>query len=455
MKPSIRSNLLKWLILPLMGINLIGAGLTYSLAWVPAEMAFDQSLADSAWALIPRLRVVNDRLDIDLPQPAEQILRVDHFDAIYFVVRNLHGRLIAGDNDFPELRLPEHVNEPVAYDGFMRGEPIRIIALRTRVGERDVLIGAAETLRKRHRSRLEVLAALVAMEIVVTVLLTATVWFGIGKGLFPLRRIQEELNGRRRDDLAPLPNEGLAVELVPVVSAMNGLLERVRDGAQAKQKFLADVAHQLRTPLAGILAQLEWLRQRLREDAEATQSANLMVSAAERMTRQTNQLLSLAHADPSQFEKKQLTEVRLDKLIEESIQQFIRQADTKSIDLGFQLEPTTVIGDRFLLHDLIDNLIDNALRYSPTNSTVTVTCRQVEGLGVMLVEDEGPGIPASAREALFDRFYRLNDKSTGSGLGLAIVRDIAKDHNATIEVCPGTHGIGTVFSVRFPEVGKS
>jgi two-component system sensor histidine kinase TctE len=450
LKPSIRSNLLKWLILPLMGINLIGAALAYWLAWVPAETAFDQSLADSAWALIPRLKIVNDRLWIDLPQPAEQILRVDHFDAIYFVVRSPQERIIAGDSDFPVLTKPDQLDEPIAYDGAMRGEPIRIISLRTRIVDRDVLIGVAETLHKRHRSRLEILAALVVMEIIVTALLTATVWLGIGKGLLPLRRIQDELNVRRRDDLQPLPDAGLALELAPVVEAMNGLLQRVRDGSEAKQKFLADVAHQLRTPLAGVMAQLEWLRKRIGGDVEAAQSADLMMSAVERMTRQTNQLLSLAHADPSQFEKKQLAEIRLDKLIEESIQQFVRQADTKSIDLGFQLEPTTIVGDRFLLRDLIDNLIDNALRYSPANSTVTVTCLQDAHWGTILVEDDGPGIPASARELLFDRFYRLDDKSPGSGLGLAIVRDIAEDHNAVVDVRAGKRGVGTVFSVCFP-----
>jgi two-component system sensor histidine kinase TctE len=449
-KTSIRVNLLKRLILPLVGINLLGAALVYWLAWVPAQAAFDQGLADTAWALVPRLQIINDHVQLDLPKPAEQILRVDHFDAIYFAVRNTEGRIIAGDRDFPELSAPDRLDEPVAQDGMMRGVDVRLIALRTRIADRDIVIGTAETLKKRQRTRLEILVALGAMEAIVTLLVVVTVWFGIGTGLSPLQRFQGELNARRPDDLFPLAANGLPFELTPVVGAINGLLQRVQDGAQAKQNFLADVAHQLRTPLAGLRTQLEWLQQRILHDEEATRSAKLMMSSIDRMTRHTNQLLSLAHADPSQFEKKKLAPVRLDKLIEESIRQFLRQADTKAIDLGFQLEPTQAMGDSFLLRDLIDNLIDNALRYSPPESRVTVSCVQEGGYGTILVEDEGPGIPESAREMVFSRFYRLDDKLPGSGLGLAIVRDIAQDHNATIEIRRGKDDVGTIFSVRIP-----
>lgn len=450
MNSSIRINLLKWLILPLIGINIVGAGLTYWLAWVPAQSAFDQSLADSVWALLPRLQVANEQVSLDLPKPAEQILRVDHVDAIYFTVRGQNGKTIAGDSDFPDLRSPEKFDEPLAYDGAMRDEPIRIISLRTRFANRDILIGAAETLRKRNQTKMEIVVTLIVLETTVTLLVILTVWLAIGRGLSPLRRIQGELNMRQPHDLEPLANSGMPQELTPVVAAINGLLMRVQDGAQAKQKFLTDVAHQLRTPLAGLRAQLEWLQERFRGDGEANQSTALMMFSIEKMSRQTNQLLSLARADPTQYQRKLFESVRLDKLIEQSIEQFIRQADKKSIDLGFELETAIVVGDRFLLSDLIDNLIDNALRYSPPNSKVTVRCFHENGAGSLLVEDEGPGIPEEDREMVFSRFYRLDDKARGSGLGLAIVRDIAMDHDAAIEIGRGSGGVGTVFTVRFP-----
>lgn len=452
---SIRSNLLKWLILPLLTINLVGAGLTYWLAWAPAQIAFDQSLADAAWALIPRLKVVSDRVKIDLSNQAEQVLRVDHFDAIYFVVKGNGGNIIAGDKDFPPLFAPKKTNDPVAYDGVMRNEPIRVISLKTLVGSKPVLIGAAETLRKRNRIRSEIFLALIVLESVLLAVSISVVWFAVAKGMFPLKKMQTLLEARNRDDLSPMPDQGVPLELTPVVNALNGLLNRAETGARARQEFLTNIAHQLRTPLAGFKTQIEWLQQKYAGEADTAQSAALMMSAIERMIRQTNQLLALARAEPSQFEKKRLEVLRLDKLVEESIQDFVQQADKKGIDLGFDLHPTMILGDRFLLRDLIDNLVDNAIRYSPPNEAVTVRCHQVGPSGRIIVEDAGSGIPPAERERIFDRFYRIDSNVSGNGLGLAIVRDIANDHDAKILLTPGLKGKGTIFSVEFPLPFKS
>jgi two-component system sensor histidine kinase TctE len=234
-----------------------------------------------------------------------------------------------------------------------------------------------------------------------------------------------------------------------VVAALNGLLDKVGAGAQAQHDFLANVAHQLRTPLAGLRTQLEWLAQR-HDEAETAQSIRLMLSSAERMIRQTNQLLALARAEPSRFAKTRLEPLALESLVEEAIQHFVDQAALKQIDLGFELLPTMLRGDRFLLRDLIDNLIDNAIRYTPPRGRVTVGCRPDGAGGVLLVEDSGPGIAPDKRELVFGRFVRLDEKSSGSGLGLAIVRDIALAHGATLAIDTAHDGRGALFSVRFP-----
>jgi two-component system, OmpR family, sensor histidine kinase TctE len=448
---SIRLNLLKWLIAPLLIINLIGAGLTYWLAWAPAQIAFDQSLADAAWALVPRLEDIRGTLSIDLPKQAEQILRLDHFDAIYFIVRTPDGKTIAGDKDFPVLQLPDRIDDPVAYNGSMRGEEIRIITLKTIIDTEPVLIGVAETLRKRTHIRYVIFVALLLLEGLLTLVSIGIVWLGVTKGLFPLKKMQTDLNSRKHDELSPVVDTNIPLELHPVVNAINGLLNKVQIGASVRQDFLANVAHQLRTPLAGLKMQLEWLQQRHATEPETAHSADLMMASTERMIRQTNQLLALARAEPSQFEKKRLEIVELNKLVEESIQHFVEEADKKNIDLGFDLEPTIVMGDRFLLRDMIDNLIDNAIRYSPRAGTVTVCCRQEMQHGILSVEDCGPGIAASERDLIFNRFYRVNDKVAGSGLGLAIVRDIVKDHGAKIMLTSDAMDKGTIFSVQFPE----
>jgi two-component system sensor histidine kinase TctE len=407
-------------------------------------------LTDAAWDLLPHIRATKDHVDVDLSNEAEQMLRVNHVDAIFFVVRDSARRVIAGDSDFPPLLMPEKFNDPHAYNGIMRGQPIRIITMTTMVGAEQILIGVAETLTKRRGIQFRILLTLLLLEGVLVIISVVIVWLAVTSGLFPLQKMRAQLDSRSPDDLSPITDDDVPLELKPVIRAISGLLNRAQNGAIARQDFLANVAHQLRTPLAGFKTQLEWLQQKYADEPETARSANLMMSSTERMVRQTNQLLSLARAEPSQFEKNRLAIVDLDKLVEESIQHFVQEADKKDIDLGFDLRPTKVLGDRFLLRDLVDNLIDNAIRYSPQNGAVTVSCFQNNAIGAIAIEDSGPGIPASDREKIFNRFYRLDDKVAGSGLGLTIVRDIAKDHDATIIVESGPEGKGTIFRVEFP-----
>ena len=447
---SIRLRLLKCLIGPVLLLNLAGGVLAYVLAWVPVQSAFDQGLQDAAGALGARLGQGVAGLQIDLPRQAEQVLRGDAADAVYFVARDEAGRLIAGDADFPAPGLAPKGAAGMAYDASMRAEAVRIVAVRTRVGAHTVFIGVAKTLRKRLQSRAAIFRALILLESVFTLALIGLIWLSVGNGLRPLNRLRSDLNGRSGADLAPLPAEHVPFELLPLVHAFNGLLDKVRDGARTRHDFLANVAHQLRTPLAGLQSQLEGLGQRHAAQPETLHALRLMLMATERMTRQTNQLLAQARAEPGQVEGERMEAVALDRLVQESIQYFVGQAARKGIDLGYELRPTTVRGARFLLRDLIDNLVDNALRYTPEHGTVTVRCFP-DGLGGLLViEDSGPGIPPDKRERVFNRFVRLDEKSSGSGLGLAIVRDIAIAHGARIvlDVRPG--GAGMLFSVRFP-----
>jgi signal transduction histidine kinase len=310
--------------------------------------------------------------------------------------------------------------------------------------------------QQRDQVRQATLRALVLLEVVLTAASAGLVWFSVSSALRPLQRLRSDLNARDGDDLTAIAAADVPYELEPVVSAFNGLLDKVSDGARARQDFLANVAHQLRTPLAGLKTQLEWLGAR-HDEPETAHSVRLMLSATERMIRQTNQLLALARAEPQHFEKTRLEPVALDALVADAIQSFVELASLKSIDLGFDLRPVTISGDRFLLRDLIDNLVDNAIRYTPAGGAVTVSVKAGseaggeggEG-GLLTVEDNGPGIPPSRREQVFSRYVRLDDKTHGSGLGLAIVRDIAVVHGARITIADAGGGQGALFSVRFP-----
>jgi two-component system sensor histidine kinase TctE len=442
---SIRLRLLKWLIGPILLINLAGASLTYMLAWVPAQLAFDQSLSDAAGALAARVRADGGPASIDLPPQAEQVLRANEVDALYFVVRSSAGRVLAGDQDFPASARAE----PGAFEEVMRGETVRMVIRSMRAGEETIQVGVAKTTRKRLQVRMAIVRALVLLETLFTLALVGLIWISVTNGLLPLARMRTNLHKRDGGDLAPIDSAAVPYELAPVVGAFNELLDKVRTGAKVQHDFLADVAHQLRTPLAGFKLQLEWLGARHGADAESVHALRLMRLSNERMIRQTNQLLALARAEPSHFEKTRLDALDLAPLVEQVVQYFVDEAGKKAIDIGFDLNSTMVQGDSFLLRDLIDNLIDNAVRYTPAGGTVTVRCHPDGADGVLEIEDSGPGIAPHQRELVFERFVRLDDKSSGSGLGLAIVRDIALAHGAQVQITDGEGGVGMLLAVRF------
>jgi two-component system sensor histidine kinase TctE len=378
------------------------------------------------------------------------VLRADAVDAIYFVVRGRDGALIAGDPDFPAL--PASPGQPArTVDGRMRDEPVRIAAMTLAGGEAS--IGVAKTMRKRLQLRSAIVRALVLLEALFSAALVGLIWFSVTNGLRPLSRMRADLARRDGDDLAlsfqPLPDDRVPYELGPVVGAFNELLGKVQAGARAQHDFLANVAHQLRTPLAGIKLQLEWLGARHAGDAESAESLRLMKDSTERLIRQSNQLLALARAEPSHFETARLEALDLSALVQSSIQVYVEAAARKQIDIGFELEAAPALGEHFLLRDLIDNLVDNAIRYTPAKGMVTVRTSGGAGAALLVVEDSGPGIDPARREQVFARHVRLDDRQSGSGLGLAIVRDIARAHGATVEVGERQGG-GALLSLRFP-----
>ena len=444
MSGSIRLRLLKWLIGPILLINLAGASLTYLLAWMPAQQAFDQGLVAAAGALAARVQLRGGAATIDLPPQAEQVLRADDVDALYFVVRTRTGQVLAGDADFPPL-----AESAAAFDARMRGEAVRIARRLVRAGALDVEIGVAKTLRQRQQARAAIVRAVILLESLFTLILVGLIWFSVTSGLRPLARMRADLGGRDAADLAPIDALPVPYELAPVVGAFNELLDKVQTSTRAQHDFLADVAHQLRTPLAGMRLQLEWLAARHGADPETVHPVRLMLLSNERMIRQTNQLLALARAEPSRFEKTRLEPLDLARLVEQSVQYFVDEAGKKHIDIGFDLAPAMVAGDGFLLRDLIDNLVDNAVRYTPAGGSVTVRCRPDGAGAIFEVEDSGPGIAASLRGKVFQRYVRLDEKSAGNGLGLAIVRDVAAAHDASIVLADGAGGAGLLITVRF------
>ena len=285
------------------------------------------------------------------------------------------------------------------------------------------------------------------------------VWFGLTRGVAPLSALQQRLRARRPDDLSPIDPRAAPTEIAPLVGAMNELLDRLSANVAAQRRFVADAAHQLKTPLAGLRTQAELA---LLDAGSGEMQANLrqLVTGSERATRLVNQLLLLAraeHPDPAG-----LAACDLNAIASQQAASWVPQALARHIDLGFEEapQPALIHGNPILLAELLNNLIDNALRYTPGGGRVTVRVAGDSAQSLIEVEDSGPGIAPAERERVFDRFYRvLGTRAEGSGLGLAIVREIAQKHHAEVGFVDPPGGdtpdavpeqAGTLVRVAFP-----
>lgn len=447
---SIRLRLLYWLLGPLTIIGVVGGLATYWLAWIPARNAYDMALANAAWDLATRLQSSANGLLLDLPVQIEQGLRADRFDQIFFSVQDRNGILLSGDRGLPYAPVPHNLDQPVYYDGDYGGLAVRLVSLPTLSAGELVVITVAETTNKRQRGQRTIIVTLVTWGVALTCAIAVIGWIATGQALSRLDRLQSDIARRSLRDLAPIDESLVPTEVRPLASAINALLDRIAEAARAQQGFLTDVAHQLRTPLAGLITQLS-VAQRQSDLSEVRNSIAVMQGTATRTVRLANQLLALARAEPSGFHAERLRPLNLADIIQRCINDWVRTADQKHIELLFDLNPAPVMGDEFLLRELLDNLLTNAVQYTPDGGHVLIGCNSNDARSAVFVEDSGPGIAPPERLKVFNRFYRVpGTRSDGSGLGLTIAREIARDHLAEIDIATPASGSGTRVEVRFP-----
>jgi two-component system sensor histidine kinase TctE len=327
------------------------------------------------------------------------------------------------------------------------GQDIRIAAHRTANG---YTVQVGETLHKRNRLIGEILVAEFVPTLLVAIAATALAWLGVAHGLRPLEELRLELMRRAPRDLRPLSAAAAPVEIAPVVEAFNGLLSQVRDASRMQQRFLANAAHQLRTPLAGLQMHLELLLRR-ELSADVRGEVERMHGATVRAGRLANQLLALAKAESAPDQSRQFVRVDLRSIAGAAAREWAPKAHALGIDLGFALDAAEFDGDPLLLPELVDNLVDNALRYTPAGGTVTVRTGDLDGVPFLCVEDTGPGIPESERTKVLERFYRVpGTPGEGSGLGLSIVREVVARHRGAVGIDTPEYHVGTRVRVTFP-----
>jgi two-component system, OmpR family, sensor histidine kinase TctE len=446
---SVRSRLLAWL-LGLLAVLLVASAVAaYRTALGIATDAYDRSLLDPALAIAQQLRFDRSGVVLDMPQEALEALRVDTSDRLFFSVVN-RGHVVVGPTALPApAELPQS-GAPVFYNTLFEGEPVRVAALAIASPHGPVLVQAAETLVKRNRLVQRVLVAYAALGLAIFAVALLAVWIGVARGLAPLDKLRAELATRSHRDLRPLPDSQAPEEVRPLVRELNELLGRLAVAIELQQQFVADAAHQLRTPLAALQAQVDAARGEALP-AGLARTVEQLQAATGRAAHLARQLLTLASVDPSVERPFSPQPLDLAQVLERDVSEWLARADARRIDLGFELSPAPVRGEGELIAEAAANLVDNALKYAPEGAIVTLRTGQRDGVSYLEVEDNGPGIPPAERTQVFERFHRVKGTpGQGAGLGLAIVREIANRHGARVALGPGVEGRGTRVTVSFP-----
>jgi two-component system sensor histidine kinase TctE len=453
MNSSLRNVLLRWLLMPFGACILILLPITYQLLHQHAVEAYDQALADASLALVPHLDVADGKVSFDFPTAAEEVLRTDRYDEIYYLVLGKNHQFIAGDKDLPASdlgNLNQIKSESLLYDAVFRGRNIRVSAVQRIIGGISYIFIVAETTFKRDRIAADLRIALIAPVMILALATAMTILFAIRHALAPMELIRLTLKNMQDRDLRPLDEQQAPIEIRPLVHEFNALLGRLDAASEAQQRFVANAAHQLRTPLAGVRTQLE-LAAIEPEEVQRSKRISQSIAAVVRLGHLINQLLTLLSAAPGGRDGHHGAQVDIPDIIRERSTEWVRLATARNIDLGFELNSARINGDALMVGEMIANLVDNALRFTPFGGTVTVRCGMDFRLAFIEVEDNGPGIPSAERKRVFERFFRLpNATASGSGLGLSIVQEIAHGLDGKAIITSPASGVGTIVQIQIP-----
>lgn len=470
---SLFGEILDWMLTPLLLLWPVSLALTWLVAQSLANKPFDRALEYNVHALAQLIMEEPDgRIQFNLPQPASEILRADESDMVFFQVLDPEGELLGGERDFP-LPHPADDMAPgdvVLRDDELRGIDIRVAAMWVRLPLSSkntmALVQVAETREKRSVLAAEIIKGVMLPQFVILPLAVLLVWLALARGIKPLNRLEERIRARRPEDLSPLNHRGVPMEVVPLVDAVNDLLRRLNESLATQKRFLADAAHQLKTPLAGLRMQAELAQREGMSTGELKRSLEQIARSSMRATHTVNQLLSLARAEGAGTGL-QRAPCDLAQLVIEVMQDLWPLAMQRHVDMGYEgAQPgdagVQLQGNVTLLKEMVRNLLSNAINYSPSSvqKPAVVTARVLPDalahVVVLQVEDTGPGVPKEERDLVFQPFYRaLGSEADGSGLGLPIVQEIARQHGAEVlleDAQPQRKPPGALFTVRFRAV---
>lgn len=450
---SLFGEMLDWLLAPMLILWPVSMAIEYSLAYSIANTAYDRALRDRVVALSRHVMLENGEPQLKVFAAAEDILRSDQMDEIYFQVRGSDNEWLAGDRDLAPVEFdPVLVPGKVYFRNDVLGQrDIRSAYMFAQVSGMSgaVLVQVAETDAKRTHLASDIIGGVLAAQFLLLPLGLMLVWFGLSRGIRPLNELAGKVRARAPSDLSPVALAETPEEMRPFVNSINDLVSRLEQSVRAQQRFVADAAHQMRTPLAGLKTQAE-LALRSRDAAGIEHAVRQIAVGADRASHMLSQLLSLARAEgeaPIALER-----LDLERIARDVARDWVARAMDKRIDLGLESSgaPCWIDGSEVLLGELIGNLVDNALKYTPAGGKVTVRLVRAERV-LLEVEDNGIGVDPADREFVFERFFRVLGTGTeGTGLGLAIVRSIALLHRAEATLQGAPSGRGTLVTISFP-----
>ncbi|OUM04099.1 sensor histidine kinase [Variovorax sp. JS1663] len=455
-EPRLQRKLLAWLLGPLAVLLVLDTAFAYWNSLRFANLAYDRALHEIGREIALHVKLDGTQPRLELSETAANILLLDPEDQLFYRVVGEDGTSLGGDAHLPVPRNGKPAS-PDFYGDAVRGERVRMMVAWMPVGPDagppQVLVQLAETLHKRERLTWEMVANVVLPQLLLIVMATAVVWFGVSRGLEPLQRLRRAVSNRSHLDLSPIDTHDVPGEVRPLVDDVNELMARLGRSFDFQNRFVADAAHQLKTPVSGLKAQIE-LALRENDLERVRHSLAQLYISADRLSRLVRQLLSLARNEPGALDSMQLQPLDLNAHALEVSMEWVPQAIKRDIDLGFEgtEHPLMIDADHDRLRELVNNLIDNAIRYSHPGGRVTVqTSRIGDDQCRLAINDDGPRIPVQDRARIFERFHRLlGTQEDGSGLGLAIVSEIATLHGARITLEEDIDGVGNTFSVFFP-----
>ena len=449
MPPSLKRQLLIWLLVPLLVIMPIAAVVQYRLTLLPAKLEIDHQLGDFAIAIASFIKVNGDKIRFDMSPETEHLLRTDQIDSEFFLVTDPNGKELDGDAKLNTAEEKIAVGELRYIDKKIDGQKMRMLIYGVACGQAPCQVRIAETLLKRERLHYQALIATLLSILTLGLTTAGIMLIAVRHALRPLQDLRTQLSARSLDDLRPVEAANITSEVQPLVTTLNQLFGRLNKASEAQKAFISDAAHQLRTPLTALQTESELA---LIEPHPESMHATLerLHYSASRSAKLANQLLTIARADPSLQTKANFVPVNLKDIGACAANEWSHQAVVGGIDLGFELSPTVISGQAALLQELLSNLIHNSLEHAGRGAKVTVRTYDFADTSILEVEDDGPGIDEEERQNVLQRFFRgRHAKGNGSGLGLAIVDEIARIHKAGVMLITPDNGKGLLVKIIF------